>query len=298
MNVADQVADFDTVGNGGDLEVHYATALELIHHVMPRTPTSVLDIGSGTGRFALWLYRYFHCQIHGIDLSPRMVECANANIKNAGANREVTFEIGCAGNLDHLEDESFDVTTCTLAAHHFPSIDDVANLLVSLDRLTTARGAVLLYDLGRLKTKWQVERYCKVFGRPDLKHYSEDFLNSMFASFTPHELAAAIPQGSKRSWVHLVEPMCQGIQAVVGFTPDRSYRPEPLPHFPDLPRELFAGYRQLSGSFLRQLGRRQRELANKATTVPAVNQKGIGRGSSDKRGVPASAKEKPVDHRL
>lgn len=293
MDLADQVADFDAVGNGGDLEVHYATAVELIHQVTPRTPTRVLDIGSGTGRFALWLHRSFHCKVHGVDLSPRMVACAETNARQAGFGRDVTFEIGSAADLARFDPGSFDVSSCTLAAHHFTSLEDVALLLRDLDRITAPHGAILLYDLGRLKTRWQTERYCKVFGRPDLKFYQQDFLCSMLASFTPAELRLALPESSCRQWVHLVEPLCGGIQALLGFQPEPAYQPDPLPHFPDLPRDLMEGYRQLSGSLLRQLRREQRRLGReplKNTEVASPRAK----PSSNRVG----AKKKPASGRL
>lgn len=59
----------------------------LIEEVGART---VLDVGCGPGRQAIWLARNLGCSVHGIDLAPAMIDLARQAAKDAGVDVEFT----------------------------------------------------------------------------------------------------------------------------------------------------------------------------------------------------------------
>ncbi len=76
----------------------------------------LLDVGCGTGPMVEMLASEFADRRYtGLDLTPRMIEIANAKgIENA------CFVIGDAENLP-FEDESFDAVICANSFHHYPN---------------------------------------------------------------------------------------------------------------------------------------------------------------------------------
>ena len=88
----------------------------------------LLDVGCGTGpMIELLTSEYPDRYYTGLDLTPRMIETANAkNLKNA------TFLVGDSENLP-FQSEEFDVVICANSFHHYPNpqkfFDGVARVL-------------------------------------------------------------------------------------------------------------------------------------------------------------------------
>ena len=76
----------------------------------------VLDLGTGTGNTAAAMARGA-AHVVGIDLTPAMLEQARGLARDQGIDN-VTFEEGDAQALPY-EDDSFDLVTCRVCAHHF-----------------------------------------------------------------------------------------------------------------------------------------------------------------------------------
>jgi RimJ/RimL family protein N-acetyltransferase/SAM-dependent methyltransferase len=106
---------------------------DLLTSVLPRTPARVADLGCGTGSLSLLLAEMGY-DVHGVDLSPAMVERAVA--KRGGAASPV-FRVGDAAQPPL--DGAFDVVLCR---HVLWSLPDPAAAL--------ARWGDLLSDGGRL----------------------------------------------------------------------------------------------------------------------------------------------------
>ena len=106
---ADAYVTSETHANGGDLEL-------LLSLAAVKPGESALDVATGGGHVALALVRA-GARVTAIDLTPQMLEVAAANLAEHGATAR--FVEGSADALP-FADESFDVVTCRIAAHHFP----------------------------------------------------------------------------------------------------------------------------------------------------------------------------------
>ncbi|MBK9710445.1 MAG: class I SAM-dependent methyltransferase [Kouleothrix sp.] len=86
-----------------------------------RAAPLVLDVATGTGRVPLLLASqpWFGGTIHGLDLTPAMLEIAQAKIAAAGYAGRVTLQRGDAGALP-WPDASFDLVTSLEALEFFP----------------------------------------------------------------------------------------------------------------------------------------------------------------------------------
>ncbi|MET3698518.1 ubiquinone/menaquinone biosynthesis C-methylase UbiE [Bacillus oleivorans] len=79
----------------------------------------LLDVATGGGHVALTFAPFFE-QVVALDLTPEMLKVAEKFIKDKG-HSNVSFQLGNAEDLP-FTDESFDVITCRIAAHHFPQV--------------------------------------------------------------------------------------------------------------------------------------------------------------------------------
>jgi ubiquinone/menaquinone biosynthesis C-methylase UbiE len=78
-----------------------------------------LDIATGGGHVAHTFAPLFD-QVIALDLTPEMLTAAEKFIKEQG-HSNVSFQLGDAQALP-FADETFDVITCRIAAHHFPRV--------------------------------------------------------------------------------------------------------------------------------------------------------------------------------
>jgi demethylmenaquinone methyltransferase/2-methoxy-6-polyprenyl-1,4-benzoquinol methylase len=81
----------------------------------PAAGLSVLDIGCGTGTH-LGIYRQAECRVYGIDLSPAMLNVAQAKLAGQAGL--------CLGDGSRMPftSESFDLITAMLAFHEMPAL--------------------------------------------------------------------------------------------------------------------------------------------------------------------------------
>jgi len=83
------------------------------------TGESVLDVGCGTGTFAIAAKQRVgpNCTVYGVDASPEMLARAEKKAKKAGM--EISFRKGLAEALP-FPDAQFDVVLSTVMLHHLP----------------------------------------------------------------------------------------------------------------------------------------------------------------------------------
>ena len=83
------------------------------------SPTRILDVATGTGDFAIQLFKSLHPQhITGIDLSQGMLDEACRKVKEKGLEKNISFEQGDCMALE-MEDESFDAVTVAFGVRNF-----------------------------------------------------------------------------------------------------------------------------------------------------------------------------------
>lgn len=100
----------------------------------------VLDVATGGGHTALAFAPRVR-EVVASDLSPKMLEAAEAHARQRGIEN-VRFVEADAEDLP-FEDESFDLVTCRIAAHHFP---EPRRFVVEVARVLRPGGLFLLDD--------------------------------------------------------------------------------------------------------------------------------------------------------
>jgi 2-polyprenyl-3-methyl-5-hydroxy-6-metoxy-1,4-benzoquinol methylase len=112
--------------------------------LLPPAPSSVLDVGCGTGSLAVLLAQAGH-DVHGIDFSERMVAAAREKARAAGV--EVRVEVGDA-QAPAAEAASYDVV---LGRHILWALADPSEAVRSWVALLRQPGVLLLVE-GRWST--------------------------------------------------------------------------------------------------------------------------------------------------
>jgi SAM-dependent methyltransferase len=134
-----QAATFDDEADHGlrDPAVRQAWA-ELLLPLLPRT-ARVADLGCGTGSLSLLLAQAGH-DVHGIDLSPRMIEAAQAKAAVAGV--AARFSVADAA-APPVEAGSVDVV---LVRHVLWAFESPGDVLASWMALLAPGGRLLLVE--------------------------------------------------------------------------------------------------------------------------------------------------------
>jgi ubiquinone/menaquinone biosynthesis C-methylase UbiE len=82
----------------------------------PESPVA-LDVACGTGLSTFVLHDYLGGEVHGVDLSPEMVDKARENTESLGL--DIEFKEGDVENLPYPDDK-FNTITSNMSFHFFP----------------------------------------------------------------------------------------------------------------------------------------------------------------------------------
>jgi ubiquinone/menaquinone biosynthesis C-methylase UbiE len=131
-------ADYDRI-HGDEQNYEHIRALGLLVPIYFSNATSVLDVGTGTGRALLWLKNYFKengigIELTGIEPSGELARLAESNLPDANI---------VIGSGEHLpfSDNSFDLVTVTGVLHH---VENPKSVLAELFRVS--RIGVIISD--------------------------------------------------------------------------------------------------------------------------------------------------------
>jgi len=154
---AANVAHFDALGDDFDKRhpdaAEFADRLSLALRrvlVLDEDATSVLDYACGSGQISRALAPYVG-QLVGVDISPRMVEVYNARANAQGLE---PHEMRAIGSLDELatqqqqQQQCFDIAVCSMAYHHFASVQDVTR---ELAKHIKPGGTLAVADIARVE---------------------------------------------------------------------------------------------------------------------------------------------------
>lgn len=109
---------------------------EILTRYLPPAPASIIDVGGATGVHARWLAEAGY-RVHLVDITPRHVEKAVADLGALG----VTAEVGDARTLT-ATDSSYDVGLLLGPLYHLTERDDRLRALSELRRVTRPGGIV------------------------------------------------------------------------------------------------------------------------------------------------------------
>ncbi|MBM4305705.1 MAG: methyltransferase domain-containing protein [Deltaproteobacteria bacterium] len=135
----------------------------------------VLDVGCGTGT-NLMLYHKAGCLVHGIDLSPSMLEVARNKL-----GEHADLRVGDASQMPY-QDNFFDLVTSMLTLHEIP-YRIRSQVMKEMIRVVSREGRILLTDYHpgpiRFPKGWMFKAIILLFevvaGREHFKNY-RDFL--------------------------------------------------------------------------------------------------------------------------
>ncbi len=132
---------FDTLTSGGANE---RQVREIADDLLERIPRGrLLEIGSGPGRLLVEMARRApqHLELHGLDLSPQMIEIARQHLGDLPAE----LRVGSIERTDY-DGGTFDLVTCTGSFYIW---HDPIRCLEEIHRLLVPGGAAVLFELHR-----------------------------------------------------------------------------------------------------------------------------------------------------
>lgn len=135
---ADHLHNIDEFHIGGG-----AATAALLDPLNIRAGTKVLDIGSGIGGPARFMYARYNADVTGIDLTPDFVDTARRLTAHLGQN--IDFRVGSALDMP-FADDSFDLATLLHVGMNLP---DKPRLFAEVARILKPGGIFAVYDVMR-----------------------------------------------------------------------------------------------------------------------------------------------------
>lgn len=198
MQQQDQIAAFAASGRDQGILAY----IYLFHAVMAlpviRPGDTVLDLACGpANQLAQMAQLNPDTHFIGVDASPNMLELARGTSANAGLSN-VTLQPGDITRLAGFADASVDCAICTMSLHHLPDTAALAATLREIGRVLKPDGGIYLADFGRLR-RTATQRFF-AYDRQELQsqQFTEDFLNSMRAAFSPAEFRTALAASGRQ----------------------------------------------------------------------------------------------------
>ncbi len=157
-----------------------------------------LDVGTGPGIFPLEIAAGLPgVEFIAVDLSPAMIQTAQANARERGLEDRVHFQLGSAYALP-LKDKSVDLVLCVHTMHH---LEDPLAFFNEAARVLKDGGKCVMVDLRRDSPK-PLALFFDLLWRLMIreKRARDGLWNSLKASLTMEECKRALERSSLRRW--------------------------------------------------------------------------------------------------
>ncbi len=181
--------------------------------------TKVLDVGTGTGRYALKLARQ-GASVTALDQSPEMLEVARQGAQREGLS--IDFRLLSLDNALPFEAYQFDLLICALMLSH---VSDLAHALQEFARVLQVGGYLLITDFhpDHILYGWKTafRRAGVKYHLPTVGHSRDNYLEAITASgLTILEVAEGLvgeaPEGylpEEMRRIYADKPLCLSILA-------------------------------------------------------------------------------------
>lgn len=154
----------------------------------------VLDLGCGPATQLAQIAQLLpDTEFTGVDLSTEMLADAHKHIGELKLTN-VNFVENSMTHLDQFADQSFDAVISTMALHHLPSNDDLAQCFKTIKRVLKPEGAIYLTDFGRLKSLKSVLFFAYMNSKYQPHSFSLDYERSLRAAFLRSDFVALANQ--------------------------------------------------------------------------------------------------------
>lgn len=185
------IAGFDEAGRNYLLPLYHFCA-RAVSALAPEGG-HVLDLGCGSGQFALYLSRYRpDLTITGIDVSEEMLNKGRENAVKAGRDGRVLMERGDMCDLDAYKGGGIDLVCSVFSLHHLRSVHDLTRCLTEISALTSSGASLWIFDHARPRRQRTTIEFPRVFTPDADRAFCEDSSNSVRAAWSFDELGAAL----------------------------------------------------------------------------------------------------------
>jgi 2-polyprenyl-3-methyl-5-hydroxy-6-metoxy-1,4-benzoquinol methylase len=176
--------------------------IERFHLICNLAPSpgrwTVLDVGCGSGRYAVALAHAGAGRVLGIDVAATMIELARAEALRTGVGNRCEFQ--STGFLDFATDERFDVIVAT---GYFDYLEDPLPHLQKM--LSLARGKIMITIPKRWEFRVPVRKLRFLLARGFVRFYSRrEVINLTRSAGVPLDRLSLIDLG--RDWVAVIRP--------------------------------------------------------------------------------------------
>jgi len=158
----------------------YKKSVEVVKKEIDLKNKSVLDIGTGTGAWAMKFVQNGASKVQGIDLSEKILK--NGKEKHP----EISFSIGNAEDLKEIADNSFDIVTASFVIHGVKKARR-EKMLSEMKRVS--KKYVVIHDFVG-KTHYFV-RFLEFIERSDYKNFKKNFCKELQSKFSKTKRVAS-----------------------------------------------------------------------------------------------------------
>ena len=157
-----------------------------------------LDVGTGPGIFPIAIAENLPgIEFIAVDLSPAMIQAAQANARERGLEERVHFQVGSAYDLP-VKDKSVDLVLCVHTMHH---LEDPLAFFDEAARVLKEGGKCVMVDLRRDSPKPLALLFDLMWRLMIREKKARDGLwNSLKASLTVEECKRTLERSSLRQW--------------------------------------------------------------------------------------------------
>lgn len=131
----------------GEGQLEFVRTQQIIQRFLPAPSAKILDVGGGSGIYALWLAQLGY-EVHLIDVVPRHIEQARTASAAQDNAPLASIQLGDARELGWAE-ETFDVVLLLGPLYHLPDIQDRIQSLHEAYRVLKPGGVLLAAAISR-----------------------------------------------------------------------------------------------------------------------------------------------------
>ena len=160
--------------------------------LIPQSPSTILDIATGTGDMAIKLHSTLApCKVTGCDISEGMMEIARKKVENLGLSDEIFFTAGDCISLP-FEDNSFDAATIAFGIRN---VENIEQGISEINRVLKLGGQVVILELSVPENKFYKFFY-KIYTKLFIPTLGKIITGERSAYDYLRKSIAVVPQGN------------------------------------------------------------------------------------------------------
>lgn len=196
-----QVAEmFDNIAHKYDFLNHFLSLnidkiwrKKSVKLLLGSKPKIILDIATGTGDFALEIYKQLKPEkIIGIDISEGMLKIGEGKTKKKGLSQIIEFQKGDSEQLN-FADNYFDAVTVAFGVRNF---ENLKNGLKEMHRVLKPAGKLIILEFSQPE-KFPVEQFYNFYSKYILPAFGKIFSKNKSAYTYLPKSVNAFPYGKK-----------------------------------------------------------------------------------------------------